>query len=550
VTAALAEVPPIGDAVFMSPLVSLLVAAAVAGIVALGVALVLAERTRRSGGSARRTAAALVETARAEAAAQVAAAKLEVAAERTRHDTALRTELLATRTAAAAALREHEAELERRQLAVQRADADLDASREALEQRGAALDAEHKDVQARRDRAIGLSRDTEQRLQAARAELERLAEVGAADMMSSLREGWLEDARAQGAARLREVDAGAQDPVHDREAKRLMEIAGARYQIHFLTERNVSTLRLGSELVGVLLEQGGAMHTALEQVSNVQLQVNDDRDVIRLDGQDSVGREIARRALGKLLKKPETLDEARRAPQEWAQRARQGLEQEIRSLGKKAFQLLGIPRAHPEIVDLVGALNFRTSYTQNQWWHAVEASYLAGMIAAELGLDEKLARRATLMHDIGKVLTHRIEGSHAVIGADIARRLGESELVANAIGAHHADEPCNSAYAYLVAACDAMSGARPGARRELAEGFTARVEDLERIGESRRGVAHAHAVHGGRELRVYVRERDVDDLAVVEMSSDIAGQISEEMTFPGQIKVTVIRSFEAVATAN
>ena len=144
--------------------------------------------------------------------------------------------------------------------------------------------------------------------------------------------------------------------------------------------------------------------------------------------------------------------------------------------------MLGMPKAHPEIVELVGALNFRTSYTQNQWLHAVEASFLAGMMAAELGLDEKLARRATLMHDIGKALTHKIEGSHAVIGADIARRLGEPELVANAIGAHHADEPCNSVYAYLVAASDAMSGARPGARREQTEGFTTKVEDLERIG--------------------------------------------------------------------
>jgi ribonuclease Y len=201
-------------------------------------------------------------------------------------------------------------------------------------------------------------------------------------------------------------------------------------------------------------------------------------------------------------------------------------------------------------VELVGALNFRTSYTQNQWLHAVEASFLAGMMASELGLDAALARRATLMHDIGKALTHKIEGSHAVIGAEIARRLGEPELVANAIGAHHADEPCNSVYAYLVAASDAMSGARPGARREQTEGFNTKVEDLERIGGDRRGVTHAHAVHGGRELRVYVRENEVDDATVVEMSTEIATQVSDELTFPGQIKVTVIRSFEATATAN
>jgi len=291
-------------------------------------------------------------------------------------------------------------------------------------------------------------------------------------------------------------------------------------------------------------------HEALERVSGLQLLVSDDQDAIRLDGLDGVGKEMCRRALGRIVKKPETLDEARKDPDAWATRTREHLEQEIRSLGKRAFQALGIPKAHPEIVDLVGALNYRTSYTQNQWWHAVESSFLAGMMAAELGLDEKLARRATLMHDIGKALTHKIEGSHAVIGADIARRLGESEVVANAIGAHHTDEPFNSVYAYLVAASDAMSGARPGARRELADGFTAKVEDLERIGLSRRGVIDAHAVHGGRELRVYVRERDVDDVAAVEMSTDIAQQISEQMTFPGQIKVTVIRAFEATATAN
>ena len=275
-------------------------------------------------------------------------------------------------------------------------------------------------------------------------------------------------------------------------------------------------------MVAVLTGDGGAVHAALEQVANVQLLINDDADAVRLDGLDGVGREVARRCLAKLLKKPETAADARAHPVEWAQRFRTHLEQEIRTLGKKAFNVLEIPKAHPEIVELVGALNYRTSYTQNQWLHAVEASFLAGMMAAELGLDEKLARRATLMHDIGKALTHKIEGSHAVIGADIARRLGEAEIVANAIGAHHADEPPNSVYAYLVAAADAMSGARPGARREQTEGFSTKIEDLERIGASYRGVDHAHAVHGGRELRVYVREGEVDDLATVELSQEIA----------------------------
>jgi ribonuclease Y len=162
----------------------------------------------------------------------------------------------------------------------------------------------------------------------------------------------------------------------------------------------------------------------------------------------------------------------------------------------------------------------------------------------------QLARRATLMHDIGKSLTHELEGSHAVIGADIARRLGEDEVVANAIGSHHADEPPNSVYAYLVAAAGAMSGARPGARRQLTVEYGNRIEDLERIGTSYPGVSQAFAVHGGRELRVYVEDRRVDDAQAVALSSEIAARISEEMTFPGQIRVTVIRAYEAVSVAS
>ncbi|MDX2090795.1 MAG: Rnase Y domain-containing protein [Kofleriaceae bacterium] len=523
----------------------------VAVLAALAVAVVAAILAgRASAAEASRKAREKVAEARAEAAALVKAAKLEAAASKLEQETAARSEALEARTAADEALAAEEAKVAKREAAVHKAEAELAATDDALDQRQAALDGIHKDVQSRRDRASGLENDAKRRHAQLRSELEQRAGVKAAELMDRLSHGWLEDARARAAAMVRAIDQTAADPAHDREAKRVMEIAATRYHHHYLTERAQNNLRIGPELVAVLLDNNGALHQSIERVAGVQLLVNDDKDAIRLDGLDGVGKEFVRRAINKLIKKPEAIGDAKADPEAWATKGRENLTQEIRSLGKRAFQILGINKSHPEIVELVGALNFRTSYTQNQWWHAVEASYLAGMMAAELGLDEKLARRATLMHDIGKALTHKIEGSHAVIGADIARRLGEAEVVANAIGAHHADEPCNSVYAYLVAASDAMSGARPGARRELAEGFTAKVEDLERIGASRRGVAFAHAVHGGRELRVYVRERDVDDLTVVEMSSEIAQQIAEEMTFPGQIKVTVIRAFEATATAN
>jgi ribonucrease Y len=522
--------------------------AALAGLVIAAVAAVLSYRAAAA--EAARAAGRAIDAAQAEARAQVEAARIEAVAAARAMETAARSEVLELRSAADDALARAEAASDRRGEALARRHEELAAIHEAIEQRDEQVAAIQREVQAVRDRAQGVAQDTERKLAGARRELETRANLRGFELIAQLSQAWLEDARARAAAVVRAIDATAADPAYDRQAQRVMEIAATRYHHHYLTERSASNLRIGAELVAVLLDRDAALHGAIQRVAGVQLLVNDEKDAIRLDGLDGVGKELVRRAINKLMKKPETIDDARRDPDGWATRGREHLHQEIRALGKKAFQTLGIPKAHPEIVELVGALNFRTSYTQNQWWHAVEASYLAGMMAAELGLDEKLARRATLMHDIGKALTHKIEGSHAVIGADIARRLGEPELVANAIGAHHADEPCNSVYAYLVAASDAMSGARPGARRELAEGFTAKIEDLERIGMARRGVAYAHAVHGGRELRVYVRERDVDDLTVVELSTDIANQIAEEMTFPGQIKVTVIRAFEATATAN
>jgi ribonuclease Y len=525
-----------------------MIIAVLGGLVALIATAVIAARAAAA--EAGRESQRALDDARVEAAALTKAANLEAAAAKQALETAARTEAFEQSSQADEALAAQEAKLDRREHAVADKQAEVDRLWDAVDQREAALDQIHRDVQSRRDRANGIESDVRRKRDSLRAELETRAGVPVADLIRDMSRGWLDQARAKAAAAVRNAEQSGTDPAHDREAKRVMEIAAARCSMHFLTERNVSNLRCGPDIVSIVLDHDAAIHKALEHVAGVQLLVNDDKDAIRLDGLDGVGKEVVRRALHRFIKKPESIEEARKDPEAWAAKQRDHLNQEIRALGKKAFQALGIQKAHPEIVELVGALNFRTSYTQNQWLHAVEASFLAGMMAAELGLDEKLARRATLMHDIGKALTHKIEGSHAVIGADIARRLGEAEIVANAIGAHHADEPCNSVYAYLVAASDAMSGARPGARREQTEGFNTKVEDLERIGFQRRGVDHAHAVHGGRELRVYVRENEVDDLGVVEMSTEIATQVSDQLTFPGQIKVTVIRSFEATSTAN
>lgn len=522
--------------------------AAVGGFLAFAATAFLAARTMDA--EAERSRRAVLEAAKRQAAALTRAAALEGVATKHTAEMDAHTAALQQAKRAEDELFALEQALEQRERLAADRDALIAGQVETVEERQADLERRRQELQVRQQHLSSLHDDQRRTNQSIRTELEHRAGIAAADMISALTQRWLEQAQANAAAAVRAVDQSASDPIHEREARRAMEIAAARCSMHFLTERNVSNIRCGSDIVSIVLDSNAAIHAALERAAGVQLLVNDEKDAIRLDGLDGVGKEVVRRALHRFARKPESIDEARRDPDAWAAKVREQLSQEIKALGKKAFQALGIPKAHPEIVELVGALNFRTSYTQNQWLHAVEASFLAGMMAAELGLDEKLARRATLLHDIGKALTHKIEGSHAIIGAEIARRLGEAEIVANAIGAHHADEPCNSIYAHLVAAADAMSGARPGARREQTEGFSTKIEDLERIARSRRGVDRAHAVHGGRELRIYVRENEVDDLKVVEMSTDIATQVSEEMTFPGQIKVTVIRAFEAASTAN
>jgi ribonuclease Y len=512
--------------------------AAVVGVA--GAAWAMWRFGRESGG-------ARLAVARAEAQALRAAAEHDAHARRIAEEAAAREAALDARdrgereiTAALESLARREEICAKRELALEGDGDETERRREELQAREAAVAARAEAARAARAEAARLHSEV-------RGAVERAAGTTAAAVQKAIVDGWVDEARAQAAQLVRSVDANPSDPGWAREAKRIMSIATHRYQGHYLTERLLSNIALPPGLAEQLTAGDGLMLRALEEGSGVKLELAPTGEKVRIDSGDGVAREIARRALAKLIKGTAPKD---KDPKRWVQAIGQHLDREIVDLGRRAFAELEIPRAHADIVKLVGRLNYRTSYTQNQWKHALEAAFIGGMMAAEMGLDVKLARRATLMHDIGKSLTHEIEGSHAVIGADYARRLGESEIVANAIGAHHADEPPNSIYAFLVAAADAMSGARPGARREQTESYSTKLEDLERIGGSFRGVDSAVAVHGGREVRVYVREREVDDLRAVELSTEIAQKISDEMVFPGQIKVTVIRNFEAVETAN
>jgi len=515
----------------------------VAYLVGLGLAVGLAVFVVARRARAVRAAADRQATAR-EIAAIRATAEAEAGALRRRLELDARSRLQDERRRLDEEAQRTALEVENRVIAVERTGQELLTRDEVLGGRVAtlvereqALSAAEAEAKALRDEAHRLGCDCD-------GNLARIAGETPEGLKQRLVSDWIEQARAAAAERLRRVEGSVTDAEHARSAKRLMDVAIQRYYGHYLTERLLTNLPITPEALPRILGQGNENVPVIEEVSHVTLTVSDSGEAIRLEGQDSFGREIARRAIARFTKNPPRGD-ARKIVEAIAEE----LEREVFEMGKRAFRELEIPRAHPDIVRLVGKLNYRTSYTQNQWKHAIESGFLCGMMADELGLDTKVARRAALMHDIGKALTHEIDGSHAVIGADMARRLGETEVVANAIGAHHTEEPFNSTFAYLVAAADALSGGRPGARRQQDENYVERIHDLERIASEFKGVERVYAVQGGREVRVLVQEGRVTDERAVTLSGEIAQRISDEMVFPGQIKVTVIREVRAVATA-
>ena len=506
-------------------------------VIALAAAFFLTRRARLQREDVARNAAAV------EAEGLRRAAEAEVAAQRARADVEARQIVLAVETAAHQASIDTEERTRQKEAALAGIGLELTAREARQREHEAALDLRHKGL-SDSDRQRSLLENERKQAHGDKARLlEGIAGETRSGLIDRMKNEWDDEARADADERLRQIEAGANDAERGREAKRVMGIAIQRYAGHYLTERLLNNLPLLPGVADRLLGPERVNLVTLEELANVKFTVADDGTAVRLEGQDSFGREIARRTVAKVAKHG-----WKGEPRAMMEQIRTDLEREVFDLGKRAFKELEIPRAHPDIVRLVGRLNWRTSYTQNQWKHAVEVAFLCGMMAAELGLDVKIARRAALMHDIGKSLTHSIDGSHAVIGADYARRLGEAEVVANAIGAHHTDEPFNSTYAYLVAAADALSGARPGARREQQDNYAEKLADLERISGGHRGVERAFAVQGGREVRVYVEEQ-VGDLRAIELSSEIAKQISDEMTFPGQIKVTVIREKRAIEIA-
>jgi ribonuclease Y len=379
-------------------------------------------------------------------------------------------------------------------------------------------------------------------IEQARQQLERIAGLTREEAKGALTEQMIDEARHEAAKRIRVIEEEARADA-DRRAKKIITIAIERLAGEFVAERTVSVVQLpNDDMKGRIIGREGRNIRAIEAATGVDLIVDDTPEAVILSCHNPIRREIARIALERLI------SDGRIHPgrvEEVVRKAEQEVEESIREAGQKAIFEVGIHGVHPEIVKLLGMLKYRYSYAQNVLMHSIEAAFICGAMAAELGLNEKQARRAALLHDIGKALTHEVEGSHAIIGADIARKYGESAKIVNAIAAHHEEVKAETILAPLVDAADALSGARPGARREMLESYVRRLEDLERISNSFKGVEKSFAVQAGREIRIIVEPRSVNDDQASTLAHEVARKIESEMTYPGQIKVTVIRETRA-----
>ena len=434
---------------------------------------------------------------------------------------------------------ESEKKLAQREQAIDRRDASLSTKEDALEQkketynnRLAALDKKEDELQLKIDSII--------------AELEKVAQMSVSEAHDELMRRVEEKMNKEIAAYIKNREDEAEEQA-DGKAKDIMSLAMSKYAQEVTNERTVSIVSLPSdEMKGRIIGREGRNIKSLESLLGVDIIIDDTPEVITVSCFDPVRREVARMTLDRLIK------DGRIQPgriEEIFNKCKEEVHQSVVKAGEQAVFKLGLPRMHKELLEYVGRLKYRTSYGQNVLDHSIQVAYLAGIMAAELGLDQTLAKRAGLLHDIGKSADFEMDGSHVEVGARLAKKYGEPDVVINAIESHHGDKPSKYVISNLVQAADTLSAARPGARSETLENYIKRIEDLENICKSYEGVQNCYAMQSGREVRVTVIPDKVDDLQAFKMARDIKDKIQNEMTYPGQIKVSVIRELRAVEVA-
>jgi ribonuclease Y len=440
---------------------------------------------------------------------------------------------------------EVEKEINERRKEIQQVERRLQGRDEAMEKRSEAL-ADREEGLNRREQSLKSKADSQQKkeqeydglIDQTRQKLEQIAGLSRDEAKQVLVDQMTEEARQDASRRIMAVEEEAREEA-TRRARKIISIAIERLSGEFVSERTASVIHLPSDdMKGRIIGREGRNIRAFEAATGVDLVIDDTPETVLISSHSPIRREITRVALERLI------SDGRINPgriEEVVKKAEGEVEESVREAGQRAVLELGINGVHPEIVKLVGMLKYRYSYGQNVLMHSIETAYICGIIAAELGLNEKQAKRSGLLHDIGKAVSHEIEGSHAIIGGEVARKYGESAKIVNAIAAHHEEVRAETVLAPIVDAADALSGARPGARREVLESYVKRLEDLERISSSFNGVEKSFAVQAGREVRIMVNPGSVSDGDASSIAREVAKQIESEMTYPGQIKVTVIR---------
>jgi ribonucrease Y len=501
-------------------------------LLALGAVWFRAKRARAETETAERTAARILEEAKKDAAAIKKESELHAKDSVLKERAELEKEVRDTRRE----LQNQERRLIGKEEAIDKRVESLDKRESDLGRRDQALRAREKNVE---EKAAECDRQVDE----ARKQLEQVAGLTREEAKRNLIDQMLEEAKHESAKRIRVVEEEAKEEAV-RRSQKIVALAIERLAGDFVAERSVTVFPLpNDELKGKIIGREGRNIRALEAATGIDLIVDDTPETVVISGHNPIRREIARLSLEKLV------SDGRIHPgriEEVVRKSEQELEESIKEAGQKAIFDVGVHGVHPEIIKLLGRLKYRYSYAQNVLLHSIEAAFICGAMAAELGLNEKQARRAALLHDIGKAVDHEVEGSHAIIGAELARKYGESPKIVNAIAAHHEDVRAETILAPLVDAADALSGARPGARREMMETYTRRLEELERIVNAFKGVEKSYAVQAGREIRIMVQHDLVSDDEAARMAREIARKIENEMTYPGQIKVTVIREMRAV----
>jgi ribonucrease Y len=445
-------------------------------------------------------------------------------------------EALKLQRAAEDEARDKRADLQRQERLLLDRSESLDRKLETIERREAAFEDKQRELEVERDQLADLK-------QRQLGELERVGGLSVTEARHSLIQQIVDEAQAEAAHRVREIERHAVEEGEER-ARRVLTTVMQRIAADHTSEATVSVVHLPSEeMKGRIIGREGRNIRALEQATGVDLIIDDTPEAVVLSGFDPVRREVARMALTKLI------SDGRIHPgriEETVAKCRSEIEVVMRQAGEQAAYEAGVPGLHPELIKLLGRLKYRTSYGQNVLDHCIETARLSGVLAGEIGANITESKKGGLLHDIGKAVDHEVEGPHALIGGDIAKRYGVNAVVCNAIAAHHQEVEQETIEATVVQIADAISASRPGARGESLDNYVKRLDDLQQIAMSFPGVERCFAIQAGREVRILVRPEDIDDLASSRLARDVVKKIEEQLQYPGQIKVTVIRETRAV----